>query len=205
MLVYPVVLVGFRDLVFLDLELAHRLFWYVSAALRAYVLEKFTVDEATIDDFVQDSARSVLAEPPLPSADRQAAALVDRVAEADELNERFLIGALRGGKIAAFVAGLARLTRLNALMVRRILYDPSPEGLAVLCKAAGIDRNSFGTIFLLTRQGTTRAVKPEVVNKTLTMFDKLPPQRAKSALRFWRADRSYVQASAALAEGAKAS
>jgi uncharacterized protein (DUF2336 family) len=189
----------------LPADLAHRLFWYVSAALRSYVLEKFTIDEATVDDYVQDSARAVLSETPPPSADRQAAALVERLAETDELNERFLIGALRGGKIAAFVAGLAKLTRLNPLMVRRLLYDPNPEGLAVMCKAVGFDRSSFGSIFLLTRQGTTRVVKPEIVTKVMGFYDQLAQHRARTALRYWRADRDYLHATAKLAEtGARA-
>lgn len=179
--------------------LAHRLFWYVSAALRTHILEHYTVDAAVLDDFVQDSTRAVLAEPQNPTADRQAAALVDRLAETEGLDERFLLGALRGGRVAAFIAALAKLTRLDPVVVRRILHDPDPQGLAVVLKAQGMSRAGFASIFLLSRQSNERVVRPDVINKVTAFYDRLQADRAKAALAYWRADRDYLNASADLA------
>jgi hypothetical protein len=49
-------------------------------------------------------------------------------------------------------------------------------------------------------------VKPEIVNKVMAFYDQLSPQKAKTALRYWRADRDYLHATAKLAEaGVRAS
>ena len=76
----------------------------------------------------------------------------------------------------------------------------------MLLKALGVDRGAFVSIFLLSRQGSERIVRPEVVSKITAFYDRLSVQRAKAALSYWRADRAYLQASADLARaGARAS
>ncbi len=94
-------------------DLAHRLFWWVSAALREHILQRYDLDEGVLDDYLEDTTRVALEQDGQPTADRQAELMVDRLAAVDELNETFLVRALRSGRVPAFVAGFAKLTRLS--------------------------------------------------------------------------------------------
>ena len=40
--------------------LAHRMFWWVSAALRQHILTSFSVDDTMVEDFLRDSAESAI-------------------------------------------------------------------------------------------------------------------------------------------------
>lgn len=182
----------------LPAELAHRLFWWVSAALREHILARYDLDEAVLDDYLEDTTRVALEQDGQPTADRQAELMVDRLAAVDELNETFLVRALRGGRVPAFVAAFARLTRLSIATVRQILFDPGGEPLAVACRAIGIERANFVSLFLLSRQGQTRVAKPDRIQHILEFYDRLPQKRARVALRYWRAEGEYMKAVATL-------
>lgn len=179
-------------------HLAHRMFWWVSAALRKYIVDHFSVGAELIDDYLADSTVKAMAEPAPSSADAEAMALVERLEALDELNERFLVQSLRSGQIPAFLAGLARLARLDLRSVRRIVFDPSGEPLALACRAMKFDRQIFVTLFLLTRKASDRLMAPEQVKQVVDFFDHIDARRAELALRYWRADQEYLRALDAL-------
>lgn len=174
-------------------ELAHRMFWWVSAALRKVIMTRFAVDAAMLDDCLQDSARAAIAE--TTRADETAAErLVEGLAEANVLDHRFLVQALRGGKLSAFIAGVAKLARIDSRTVRRAIFDPGGEALAVLCRAIGMERNGFGSVFLLSRQGAAPGAVPRQLQDILKFFDAVAPEQARAAVRYWRSDPEYHRA-----------
>ena len=178
-------------------ELAHRMFWWVSAALRKHILRNYAIDEVVLDDSIQASARSSRGEPTSPQRQQtEAEKLVARLADLGELNERFLLQSLRQRYISAFTAGLARMGDLDLTMSRRIVFDPGGEALTVACKAMGMDRAIFASIFLLTRRTVEGggAKAPSVVADMLRVYDKLPQDKARKTLSFWQRDIDYVAA-----------
>ncbi|MBI3707158.1 MAG: DUF2336 domain-containing protein [Proteobacteria bacterium] len=176
-------------------ELAHRMFWWVSAALRRGILERYSIDSALLDDAIQETTRDALSEPGARTAGTQAARLVEGVADAAQLDERFLVQTLRGGKITAFVAALGRLCRVEPLVARRIVFDPGGQSLAIACRAINVERANFATILLLARQGSANGVTPpSFVNEMMKFYDSITPQRARVVLGYWRADSEYVKA-----------
>jgi uncharacterized protein (DUF2336 family) len=182
-------------------DLAHRMFWWVSAALRKVVLTRFSVDAALLDDALRESARSAIAETVTGGKDTHVTRLIQGLVEANALDHRFLVQALRGGKFSAFIAGFAHLAQLDPTIIRRAVFDPGGESLAVIAKTIGVDRNMFASLFLLSRQGASSVTAPKQLQELLKFFDSLTAEQARNAARFWRADSEYLKAIAAIDEG----
>lgn len=179
--------------------LAHRMFWWVSAALRHHILETFSVDVVELDEQIEQATESVVARAgggeALSPADRLAAEMQSK----NLLTERFLVQALREGQVSMFVAGLALLLDVGSNTANHLVYDPGGEGLALACKAIDFGRANFATVFLLTRGAyeghvTNVVTNPQKLNEILRFFDGVPRSNAKTAIRYWHRDSAYIDA-----------
>jgi hypothetical protein len=56
-----------------------------------------------------------------------------------------------------FDHGFATLLQLDVEPVRKALYGDRPHTLALACRAAGIDRSAFATVFQLCRHRRPRS------------------------------------------------
>ncbi|HWK43131.1 MAG TPA: DUF2336 domain-containing protein [Stellaceae bacterium] len=184
----------------LPTDLAYRMFWWVSGALRQVILKRYDVDPGMLDDMLQESTRSAMADPPAPTARTEATRLTAALADARALDDRFLIQALRNGRITAVVAALALRCGISQEIARRILFDAGGETLAIACRAIGMDRGSFSTVFLLSRQGRGRGEQPSVLRDILAFFDVASEAKARGVIRYWRADQEYLAAIAAFGD-----
>lgn len=173
--------------------LAHRIFWWVSAALRSFILDNYTVPSQVVDAHLVAAVTNLAADESVASIDIEAMRLVERLEKLDELNERFLVQALRSGRIPVFFAGMALLCRVDLRTMRRIIFDPSGEPLAIACRAIRFERRTFATIFLLTHH-RSEGMRPEQFEYVLDLFDRLEIARARLVLQYWRDDVDYLQA-----------
>jgi uncharacterized protein (DUF2336 family) len=181
----------------LPLELAHRMFWWVSAALREYIINNFKADPTTIDILIHETTSEVKKRSVSErSTYNEAEIIVSEIANKGQLDDRFLLQCLRRGRIAAFTAALARMADIDVPLARHIVFDPGGEGLAVLCKAAAIDRSVFSSIFLLTREARdgSRMTDPAQLNAMVRIYDNLSQQEAQGALRCWQLNADYLAA-----------
>ncbi|WP_339632625.1 DUF2336 domain-containing protein [uncultured Sneathiella sp.] len=177
-------------------DLAHKMFWWVSAALRRHILEHFEIDELELNEKIVAAAKTEyrfdIAENS-SNADKLVAELVKR----KELNEKFLVQALRGRQIRLFLIGLAELSGLGYEKISRFIYDPNAEALIVVLKALEFSRSGFSTIYLLTRNISVSAkaqntTKPEEVEIIMKFYDKVSTKNAQVTLRFWQLERDYL-------------
>jgi len=175
-------------------ELARRLYWWVAAALRHAILSSEQADSAALDDCIEETTRAAIGDGADASIDRKAARLVEGLVDAQELGERFLVQCLRGGKMTLFVAGFARLARLDCHVVRRILFDPGYEMLAIVCRAIGLERMTLAAIHVLAHQGAGQPDAVASLREALKLFDGATPVRARAVLRHLRADPDYLDA-----------
>ncbi len=182
----------------LPAELCRRLAWWVAGALRCVILAQHAVEPALLDDCIEENTRAVIGDGSGPSIDRHAARLVEALADARELDEQFVVQALRGAKISVFVAALARLSRLEPWSIRRLVFDPGFEQLALLCRALAFDRASFAAVYVLARQGEGMANPVTTLRDATRFFDALDPVDARLVVRYWRAEPDYLEAVAAL-------
>ncbi len=178
-------------------ELAIKMYWWVSAALRQYMVRTYKMSELSVDQMVEETtARLTRALPSeAKSADQTTAALIDRLSQRNELTPLHLIKFLRSGHIGAFIVGLSHMAGLDGQMVRQIVFEAGSESLAITCKAVGWQRTEFADLFLLSRkfQGTAQ-ISPATIEETLKFFDDVTEPTANSVLHYWRRDPYYAQA-----------
>jgi uncharacterized protein (DUF2336 family) len=178
--------------------LALRMFWWVSAALRRRILEGFKIDESNLDAMiqltVQDAAAKIDRGP--TAATKLARGLKDR----GELTEANLIRMLRSGHVAAFTSGLAELAGIDTETAGRIMHCRGYEALAAACRGAGLNRQTFATIFMLREEARSsgRAQSPSRLEAALNFHDGLDRNQARNVLRYWSLDVEYLRAIAKL-------
>ncbi|MGF1611454.1 MAG: DUF2336 domain-containing protein [Kiloniellales bacterium] len=175
----------------LPAALAKKLYWGVSAALRKHIVEHFEIDPAELDEAIETTVKSVLVKdaglppPPPPMAEPPKPGNIEA-----------LLAALRCGDIAQFLEGFRKLSRLRMTLVRRILFEPGGEGLAIVCRASGLDKSAFVTILLYFRQGRLgdKQVEVDELARAVRFYDEIAPQAAQAFLARLRRDPDYLNA-----------
>lgn len=178
-------------------ELAYRMHWWVSAALRKRILTEFDVDPVKVDMAIKLATASATVEQDSEqSIYVRAQRLVRRMSENGELSIQFLISSLRQQRVAVFVAGLAELANITFMTAWRIFSDKGGESMAILARSIDMDRSQFTTIFLLiaeAREGSGPK-SPRVLKEILNLYDTISQANARGALQVWQRDSAYQNA-----------
>lgn len=179
-------------------DLAKRMYWWVSAALRQHITDNFSISSEELDDLLEDTVREVITETRKHAEETESGrqALAEQLAKSDALTAKFLIQVLREGEIPLFEAMFARMTELDGRLVKRILYEPGGKGLAVACKGVGVPKPDFASLFLLSRQGQPgdKVVDPSELSGALSVYDFVDQETSRRVLRRWRLDPDYADA-----------
>ena len=176
-------------------ELAERMSWWVSAALREHISGKFNLDLGELDDAIETvTSEQFGAEPDTAAPTSKADDLVERLSDLGELNASFLVKALRQGEISLFEAAFCKLTGLKTKLLRRILFEPGGEALVLLCRAIDVGTDTFAEIFELSRRAKDREeeISEEQKMRLSTLYDKTKPEDAKRILKRWRRSSDYL-------------
>lgn len=160
-------------------DLAHQMFWFVSAAMRQTILQRFSIDPGELDAIIAE----VINEPTLRISPQS-----QRVSSWSTGEVQALVAKAKAGDIPGFTKALEIVTGVDAKTAARIVADMGGEPLAVACKAIGADKSQFTTIFMqldFKRYGKARPMSfLEGVAKT---YDILPQQKAKAMMKVWAA------------------
>ncbi len=176
-------------------DLAVKMCYWVSAALRLFILDKFKVDANELDDLIEPALRDeVKAVEERPSESEAAERLATELRRSGKLTPRLMIQALRRGEVQLFEAMFAELSHLRLALVRRLLYEDGGEGLAVMARANDLAREEFATIFLLSRKTRpgSGVTDPAALGKALAFFDKITPDNARQVSNRWQRDPNYL-------------
>jgi len=171
--------------------LAKKMYLWVSAALRHHIVRKFPVDVTQLDEMVEAAAHQAMTEGEREQAGTDAPGdVVRRLAEAGQMTPHFMVRCLRQGEIPLFEAAFAELTGLRPTLIRRLLFEPDAEGLAVSCRAIDMDKPTFASIYLLSRRArpSGRVTRPQDLSDLLDWFDRVDPTAARAVLARWRRD-----------------
>ena len=181
----------------LDPSLAQRMFMWVSAALRQYILDTHDIDPDTIDDLLEKAALEAIGSQSGPSgSSNKAQELVARLADDDAVTPDLLVALLQEGEIPLFVTMFQRLTGLRERLVKRLLFEPGGEGLAIACKSAGLGKAIFSSIFTLTRKarpGSETSMRREI-RHVLNLYDHMTEEAAQHVVRRWKRNVGYLAA-----------
>lgn len=183
-------------------ELAKRMYAWVSAALRSYIIDTFELSSAEIDDVIQASLASTIE---LDHGEADATAkLVETLHKDGKLNSAFILKSLRQGEVRLFEHGLARLAELPVNRIQQAIYDGDGRELATVCRACGMNRQTFRTLFEFTRHtGQQSAVVGRSnIDELNYYFDSLSPLDARLMTQQWRTNPTYRRAVSQLADTA---
>lgn len=142
---FPNLLINRKDL---PPDMARKMYWWVSVAVRQHIVENFSINPATIDDSIGDAVKDKIDD---VGGDVEKVSEAERVAEEmaahNKLTEKFLLNTLRDSEISLFEASLAQTLDIRVKLMRRLIYEPGGEGLAMGCKAIGFSTETFGKFF----------------------------------------------------------
>ena len=181
----------------LDPALAKRLYWWVSAALRNHILETYRIDPTELEETIEGTVVDLMTEEKVDEpAKRRSTELAEQIEAAGEISPGLLIQTLRQGEVTLFEDLFARLTGLDTVAVRRSIFEPGGEGLAIACKAVGIEKPDFTSIFLLSRSARPgdKVVDPSELSAVISLFDRMRSHSAIKVLRRWRLDPNFLSA-----------
>ncbi|HVU20283.1 MAG TPA: DUF2336 domain-containing protein [Rhizomicrobium sp.] len=134
--------------------LATKMSEFVSEALKIYIQRNYRVAPPKLDQAVDDAADMLSKEPaaPKPLPGEGAQKLIDKLAASGQLKAGFLMRVLHQGQIDLFDLAFAKLLNLPLAEQRKKFYESGPRPVALACRAVGIDRCVFPTVFNLSRQ-----------------------------------------------------
>ena len=181
----------------LGADLAKRMYLWVSVALRQYVMENFDVDETTIDDLLESAALAEVDAAALEGlTPTKSEALAAELAEAGVIKPPLLIQLLQKGEVHLFVVMIKQLTGVRKKLIMRVLLEPGGEGLAIICKAIGFQKEEFDSVFAISRKarpGDTKTLKHDR-SKALDFYDRMTERAAQLVVRRWRRSVDYLTA-----------
>jgi uncharacterized protein (DUF2336 family) len=179
----------------LDPNLARRMYWWVSAALRRHILDNFPVKPSEFDD-VLEAATGELAQAPAEPPPRRSDQLVDSLAQIETITPHLLVETLRHGEIALFEAMLAKLTNIRPLLIRRLLFERGGEALAIACRVINIETQTFASIYLLSRKARPNEPPPPrgEIARILGFYETMSVDAAAQVVSTWRRSGDFVKA-----------
>ncbi len=174
--------VGRRDL---PLDLLNEMYFVVAANLREQILTRnASVDPATLDAALAKArARLSHSVGALDAEAKNAISFIESKKAAGELNARMLVSLYREAKQMHFLYGLAEVTHVDAETVAGMLERQDVDALAMLCRAAGIERPLFVTLAVLTCGGEDAINRAEEFGR---MYNNVPVEAAQRAVRFFK-------------------
>ncbi|WP_420470851.1 DUF2336 domain-containing protein [Brevundimonas sp. FT23042] len=173
----------------LPADLLNEMYFVVEARLRSQILEQNAkMDPALLDAaLAAGRARVATDDGALPADYSECLAYVEELKAAGQLTPRMLARFLRSGSRTSFLIALAQLADIDFHTARQIIDRRELDALAVVCKAADLDRALFLTyaVVLLNDDGDAMAK----AHAYARMYAELTREAALRTLRFWRMRR----------------
>ncbi|MDE0943576.1 MAG: DUF2336 domain-containing protein, partial [Alphaproteobacteria bacterium] len=169
--------------------LAERMYYWVSAAVRNYIVENYDMDIDDLDDQMSATVTDVMKDSKEDSG-VAAERLVDRLHDGGGLSADFALKSLRQGQVSIFEFSFSRMVGIRPVLARRIIYEQGGEALGIACRAIGLERSIYLQIYQLTRKARgsdNRLTKDEVVRLT-QFYESITRESAFLVLRKWQRD-----------------
>jgi uncharacterized protein (DUF2336 family) len=181
----------------LSSDMAKRMYMWVSAALRKYIIEKCNLNQSEIDNLIEDVMVEKLED--VQSTSEQglkSGHLAKELNKQGRISPELMLRALQDGEVKFFVDLLSEATGLRSSLVMRFMLEPGGEGLCVACRSLSLSDYDFQRIFTLS-QKTRRDVsnKPEKnVAEAVKFYRNVSKEAAAEVVKRWRLDSSYLTA-----------
>jgi len=168
-------------------QLAASMCDWVSDSLKSFITANYRMSPLSVQNALGDATRMVKIPPPPPKETpaESAQKLIDKLAASGQLKTGFLMRVLSQGQMDLFELAFARLLEIDVASFRNIFYTGGVRTVALACRATGIDRAVFATVFNLSRQarGLTVALAPTDFQTVDSVFSGFARQSALDELR----------------------
>jgi uncharacterized protein (DUF2336 family) len=171
--------------------LAKQMCGWVSEALRTHITRNFQMAPAKTEAAMVHARQAVQSPAPLiPSTDSSETSrkLVDKLHISGQLKAGFLLRVLHQNQTDLFDHGFAKILGIEVGKFRQIFYEHGPRPVAMACRATGIDRAVFMTVYNLSRQSrhVTAVLTPEQRAEVDAVFNAFSKTDATSDLQTGR-------------------
>lgn len=174
---------------------AYILFWWADAETRRQILTRFGVNREIMQDMAADVFAMAAEEKWQDPMSRKALQFIERRQRNREALkkspyeslEAAIADAAKHGMTRKMAEEIAYLSGIKPSTGAKLLRDAGGEGLAVLCKATGLQKRALRALWKALRRpmrapdGTTHPHLAEV----LITYDILAVDRAQTVLRYW--------------------
>lgn len=152
-------------------EIGMKMCAFVSETLKAFIINNYAVKLEKLQAAIVEAGESVSLRPTPPMGSRQdnARKLIEKLYVAGQIKAGFLLRVLQQGNIDLFEQGFARLLDFGIVEMRQTLYENGPETMALACRAVGIDRAVFQTVY--TQSYKARALRPVLSPEDMEKVD----------------------------------
>ena len=164
--------------------LALRMYVWVSAALKSSLLQRYPEVAQSLGPAI-DYTSATLQAGKSAASEATARKLIEKLSASGQLRASFLIRVLHQAQMELFDHGFAALLQLDVEILRRLLYQNGPDAVALACRAAGIDRSAFLTVFNLSRRHrrVTTALSDSDQRQIQAVFSQVQKSDALQQLR----------------------
>ncbi|RED51067.1 DUF2336 domain-containing protein [Aestuariispira insulae] len=181
----------------LPLDLAKKMYLWISVALRQHIVDKYDVDFSELDLAIDQASRNKIRELGEQAEDTDKIdALIDALEAEGKLVPQLMVFAMEDGMVSLFIAIFRRLTGLPGPLALRIVFEPQGEGLAIACKAIGVESACFQSLFSLSRKARPmhRKILKKECRKVLELYENTSRDAAEKVLRMWQCGSDYLAA-----------
>lgn len=178
----------------LPVDLLNDMYFMVEARLRQQILEQNAAMDPALLESALAAGRARLAseDGALPADYASSLAYVNEMRAANQLSPTILARFVRSGSRTAFLIALAQLSDVDFQTASRIVERRELDALALICKAANLDRALFLTFCVVIIGDQDNALGK--AHGYARLYAELPRETALRTLRFWRMRRGTAAA-----------
>jgi uncharacterized protein (DUF2336 family) len=164
--------------------LATKMCEWVSEALKGHIAQTHPFAFETFSHAANQARMDVQAGQAAKSAEG-GRKLIEKLGAAGQLKAGFLLRVLHQGQMELFELAFAKMLELSQDDMKRVLYDSGARPIALACRAVGIDRCVFSTVFNLSRGARRIAARLTPAERTEVerVFDTFSKAEALERIR----------------------
>lgn len=184
------------------------MFWWAEHETRIHILRRFAVDRAVLCAELADIFRMAAVEHWADPETRKAIALLERRQRSRAAADRSPFGSLenaitagaQGGIDRQLIEEISHLSGIRPQTGMKIMSDRGGEGMAVLCKATGLKRDSLRALWTgLRRPMQDAESQTSAFGRVQYVYDLLATAKAQTVLRYWNWSMTSAATAASIA------
>lgn len=171
-----------------DADIAIDLYMVVSDALRREITQRFSIQPHIVEQAIESLVHEMTsAAKGAREATPEMSFLARRFKERGDISPDLMIRTLRRGQVGFFVALFAEKTELAPEHIVRMIQKDTGRPFVVACRAQGMMKSEFASIFLLSRGIRTgdKIVDQRELAMALKYFDSVKDFDVQRIMKSW--------------------